>query len=157
MLCVTCSPLELFSYFILHIVFVFATKDQKAVTVAKVLAKKFFCHDGLPTRIHSNQDHDFESWVIHEMLGICKSWTAPYHTQGDPQPEWFNQTLLSMLGTLKSIHKQHWNHYMSQAVHAYNSTKSDATGYSPYLLVFGREARLPVDVCLGTGRKEEVS
>lgn len=33
---------------------------------------------------------------------------------------------------------------MSQLAHAYNSTKSDTTGYSPYYLMFSRKARLPV-------------
>lgn len=39
---------------------------------------------------------------------------------------------------------------MPYLVHVYNSTKCDATGYSPYHLMFGKEARLPVDLCFGT-------
>lgn len=46
---------------------------------------------------------------------------------------------------------------MSQLVHAYNSTKNDATVFSPYYIMFGREARLPIDVCFGTDGTEAVS
>lgn len=131
----------------------YPTKDQKALTVAKVLNEKFFVHYGLPTRIHSDQGRDFESQTIQEMLklmGIRKSRTSPYHPQGDPQPEQFNRTLLSMLGTLSPEKRRRWSEQVPHVVHAYNSTKSDATGYSPYYLMYGREARLPVDVCFGT-------
>lgn len=51
-----------------------------------------------------------------------------------------------MLGTLTSEQKQHWSKHIAAIVHAYNSTTSDATGYSPYRLMFGWEARLPVDL-----------
>lgn len=34
-------------------------------------------------------------------------------------------------------------------VHAYNCTPNEATGFSSCLLKFGREARLPVNVCFG--------
>ena len=78
------------------------------------------------------------------MMGIRKSQTTPYH------PEIFNRTLLSMLGTLNQGKKRQWSHHVVHLVHAYNSTKCDSTGYSPYFLMFGREARLPVDVCFGT-------
>ncbi len=131
----------------------FTCKDQKALTVAKTLCDKFFIHYGLPSRIHSDQGRDFESGLIKEllkMLGIRKSRTSPYHPQGDPQPERFNRTLLSMLGTLNPVEKSRWSQHINCLVHAYNCTKNDATGYSPYYLLFGREARLPVDVCFGT-------
>uniref|UniRef100_A0A8C5MH87 Gypsy retrotransposon integrase-like protein 1 n=1 Tax=Leptobrachium leishanense TaxID=445787 RepID=A0A8C5MH87_9ANUR len=130
----------------------FSTKDQRAPTVAKVLMEKFFVHYGLPRRIHSDQGRDFESRLVGqllELLGIQKTRTTPYHPQGDAQPEWFNRTLLNMLGTLSNVEKQSWSRHIATLVHAYNSTESDATGYSPYRLMFGREARLPVDLAFG--------
>lgn len=130
----------------------FPAKDQKAITVAKILCERYFVHYGLPARIHSDQGRDFESKLIQDllkMLGIRKSRTSPYHPQGDPQPERFNRTLLSMLGTLDPKQKQKWSQKISQLVHAYNCSQNEATGYSPYLLMFGREARLPVDICFG--------
>ncbi|KAI3375870.1 hypothetical protein L3Q82_003755 [Scortum barcoo] len=131
----------------------FPARNQKALTVAKILVDKYLVHYGLPARIHSDQGRDFESQLIKEllkMMGIRKSRTTPYHPQGDPQPERFNRTLLSMLGTLGWEKKCQWSKHIGYLVHAYNSTKCDATGYSPYFLMFGREARLPIDLCFGT-------
>uniref|UniRef100_A0A8C6M8E9 Gypsy retrotransposon integrase-like protein 1 n=1 Tax=Nothobranchius furzeri TaxID=105023 RepID=A0A8C6M8E9_NOTFU len=132
----------------------FPNRNQTVLTVAKTLVDKYFTHYGLPTRIHSDQGRDFESKLIKEllkMLGVRKSRTTPYHPQGDPQPERFNRTLLSMLGTLSQENKRWWSQHVVRLVHAYNSTKCDATGYSPYFLMFGREPLLPVDLCFGTG------
>ncbi|CAI5659742.1 unnamed protein product [Oreochromis niloticus] len=131
----------------------FPTKDQKASTVAKVLLEKYFVHYGLPQRMHSDQGRDFESRLVHEVLsslGVKKSRTTPYHPQGDPQPERFNRTLLDMLGTLEPNKKKKWSQHIVHLVHAYNCTPNEATGFSPYFLMFGREARLPVDLCFET-------
>lgn len=131
----------------------YPAKYQKALTVAKILVEKCFIHYGLPARIHSDQGRDFESRLIKELLGILgirKSRTSPNYPQGDPQPERFNRTLLSMLGTLNPAQKSRWSQNISHVVHAYNCTKNEVTGYSPYYLLFGREACLPVDVCFGT-------
>ncbi|KAG6940241.1 hypothetical protein G0U57_018747, partial [Chelydra serpentina] len=112
----------------------------------------YFSVYGFPARIHSDQGRDFESHLLKEVLriaGIKKSRTTPYHPQGDPQPERFNRTLLDMLGTLRPEQKATWSQHVAFLVHAYNATKNDATGVTPYLLMFGREPRLPIDLCFG--------
>ena len=55
-----------------------------------------------------------------------------------------------MLGTLEDEEKANWSKFVSSLVHAYNCSKNDSTGFSPYFLMFGREARLPVDLKFGT-------
>ncbi|XP_055008873.1 uncharacterized protein LOC129408675 [Boleophthalmus pectinirostris] len=54
-----------------------------------------------------------------------------------------------MLGTLSGQEKMHWKEHVKPLVHAYNSTKNDTTGYSPYELMFGRQPRLPIDLAFG--------
>ena len=128
------------------------TKDQKAKTTAKALWDHLIAPYGFPSRLHSDQGRDFESHTIKELcsvIGAEKVRTTPYHPQGNPV-ERFNRTLLSMLGTLEEKDKHHWRDYVKPLVHAYNCTRNDTTGYSPYELMFGRQPALPVDFVLGT-------
>lgn len=127
------------------------TKDQKATTVAKCFWEQFLIHYGFPERILSDQGRDFESRLIQELCalaGIKKVHTSPYHPRTNPV-ERFNRTLLSMLGTLKDKEKTYWCDFVKPLTHAYNCTKNDVTGFSPYELMFGRRPRLPVDIAFG--------
>ena len=60
-----------------------------------------------------------------------------------------------MLGTLEPIQKTDWKSYVGPLVHAYNCTRHDTTGFSPYQLMFGRNPRLPIDVVFGLVDSEE--
>lgn len=128
-----------------------STRDQKAKTIAKALWENFIVHYGFPSRLLSDQGRDFESKTIKELcsvIGATKVRTTPYHPRGNPV-ERFNRTLLGMLGTLEDKEKHHWRDFVKPLVHAYNCTRNDTTGYSPYELMFGRQPRLPVDFVLG--------
>jgi hypothetical protein len=57
---------------------------------------------------------------------------------------------LGMLGTLNPEQKRDWKSQVNTMTHAYNSTKHDTTGMTPYLLLFGREPLLPVDISFNT-------
>ncbi|KAK2896137.1 hypothetical protein Q8A73_015625 [Channa argus] len=102
-------------------------------------------------RLHSDQGRDFESQIIKELcslVGIRKIRTSPYHPRGNPV-ERYNRTLLSMLGTLKEQEKTKWREYVKPLTHAYNCTKNEVTGFTPYELMFGRQPRLPIDIAFG--------
>ncbi|XP_046571296.1 uncharacterized protein LOC124279514 [Haliotis rubra] len=84
------------------------------------------------------------------MAGIKKIRTSPYNPRCNGVTERMNRTLLDMLGTLNHSQKKDWRKYVGPLAHAYNCIVHDTTGYSPYYLMFGRHARLPVDMVFGT-------
>ena len=55
-----------------------------------------------------------------------------------------------MLGTLPEKPKSTWREQVPTLVHAYNCTRNNATGFSPYYLMFGRKPCLAIDILFGT-------
>ena len=134
------------------------TRNQTAKTTAETFYNSFMTKYGFPTRIHSDQGANFDGNIIKELCnitGMTKSRTTPYHPMGNGMCERFNRTLMDMLGTLNPSQKSNWKAHVPSLVHAYNSTRHESTGQSPYFLMFGREPRLPVDLAFGLGDKEE--
>ena len=126
--------------------------NQEAVTVANKLTKEFFFRFSLPDQLHSDQGRQFESTLISEVckiLQINKSRTTPYHPQGDGLVEHFNRTLLDMLSTTIKDHRGSWEDHVQAVCLAYNTSVQPTTGYTPFYLMFGRQARVPIDIMFG--------
>lgn len=105
----------------------YACTNKSAKTAAEKIFGDFVLKFGFPTRLHHDQGREFQNKLFASMeayCGIRGSRTTPYHPQGNGQVE-------------------------RMVVHAYNCTRSEATGYAPYYLLFGRNPRLPVDIMFG--------
>ena len=128
------------------------TPSQKAHVVAKTLGEHFFVHYGFPEKILSDQGRNFESVLISELCELTqfkKLRTTPYRPEGNGSWERFNRTLISMLGTLPTDFKSKWPQHISTLTYAYNCTRSNTTGFSPYYLLYGRQPLLPIDIEYG--------
>ena len=131
----------------------FPIPDQEATTVAQKLVDEIFCRFSAPEQLHSDQGKQFESALIKEIcniLNISKSRTTAYHPQCDGLVERFNRTLQNMVSTTVKDHPFDWEEAIRKVCMAYNTTVHASTGYSPFYLMFGREARLPIDLVYGT-------
>ena len=134
----------------------YCTKTKSARAVAEKLFNDFIPRFGIPGTIHHDQGREFDNQLFHcleKYCGVHRSKTTPYHPQGNGQAERFNKTLLAMLRALPESQKSHWKNHVNKVVHAYNSTRNDATGFSPFFLLFGRHPRIPVDLVFDFGKQ----
>ena len=62
--------------------------------------------------------------------------------------------LLGMLFTCVDGHPEDWEDQVRKACMAYNSSVHGTTGFTPFYLMFGRQARIPTDLMYGTAEPE---
>ena len=130
--------------------------DKHTITVAKCLYDQYFRHYGFPRCLMSDQGREFCNNILQEMcyyLNIKKVRTTPYHPQSNGAVERVHQTLRRMIGKLDNKQRKNWPEHLSSITHAYNSTRLQVTGYSPYFLMMGRRPCLPVDLLFPTNRQ----
>ena len=138
----------------------FAIPDQEAETVARKLVDEVFCRFSPPEQLHSDQGRQFESDLLKQICNILKiekSRTTAYHPQCDGLVERFNRTLKHMLATSLKDHPFDWEDRLRKVCMAYNTSVHVSTGYTPFYLMFGREARLPIDIAYGTKQPVQIS
>ena len=126
-----------------------ALPDATAITVAHRLVDTVITRYGAPTQIHSDQGPQFESKLFQHLcilLGIKKTRTTPYHPQSDGLVERFNRTLLSMLKVYCYDHQTDWDLFLQPVMMAYRTTVNETTRETPFFMLFGREAQLPVEL-----------
>ena len=130
---------------------VFATADQSAPTIAKLLVEKVISRHGVPKELLSDRGASFLSKLIAKIckvMGIKKVNTTAYHPQSDGLVERFNRTLLDMLSKTVKAGGKDWDVRLTYLLFAYRSIVQPSTGESPFFLLYGRDPQLPTDMAL---------
>ena len=131
-----------------------AIPDQSAEVVIAAVIGNYITVYGTPRRILTDQGRNFESEQFLnfcKLFRICKIRTTAYHPQSNGICERFNQTFKHSLAKLLSKPQQaSWDLYLNFAVFSYNLSIHSSTGFTPFFLTYGSEARLPPDIIFGS-------
>ena len=83
---------------------------------------------------------------LEELTGFKHKIISAYHPQSNGLVERFNQMLKSQLQKLINDHQDDWDDLLDNILFAYRSSRQDSTKCSPFLLMYGREPHLPIDL-----------
>src|SRR2546430_10875123 len=67
--------------------------------------------------------------------------------------ERFNRTIGECIAKLLTDKEKEWDEYINATLLAYRTIKHEATGFTPFQLLYGRQAKLPVDLKITTYQK----
>lgn len=71
---------------------------------------------------------------------------SAYHPQSNGLDERSNQTLKAQLQKLDNDRQDDWDELLPSILFSYRTSRHDSTKRTPFLLMYGREARLPIDL-----------
>ena len=129
-----------------------ALPDKKEKTIAKALVERVFGIFGPPETLHSDQGPEFENKVVKQLqdvFGYKETKTTPYHPQGNSVSECTHSTLHAMLSKYSNIAQNNWAAVLPFIQLAHSTYFSSTMHETPFFLMFGRRARLPIDIIFG--------
>ena len=81
-----------------------------------------------------------------QLMGIQCCVASAYHPQTNGLDERFNQTLQRQLLKFVEEEQTDWDLFIDTILFSYRVSPQDSTKVSPFSLVYGRQARLPVEL-----------
>jgi ribosomal protein L21E len=134
------------------------TTDCTADTVAKEFVERIVLTFGAPSEVLSDNGPAFASEVVDRvcaMAGTKKIFTTAYRPQANGLVERWNGTIAQSLRAFMDEDFKSWDDKVPFITFAYNTAVNAATKMTPFELVQGRSARLPIDIVLGTRPSEQ--
>ena len=130
----------------------FPVKRQTAEVIASLLVNKIIFRFGSPATLLSDRGTQFLGRVVRQtckLFKIKKVNTTAYHPQCDGLTEKFNSTIVKMLSKYCDANQNNWDEFIDSALFAYRTSPlTNSTHYTPFYMLYGREARNPSEVKL---------
>ena len=110
---------------------------------------QFFSLFGIPETILSDQGTEFTSDIIKQLTKLYKIkhiLCSVYHPESNGGLERSHSVLKSYLKHFLNDNQNNWDILIPHAMFCYNTHTHEATGKTPYELLFGRPARIPSSI-----------
>nr|AAM74403.1 Putative retroelement [Oryza sativa Japonica Group] len=130
-------------------------KNMTHMEVIDFILKHIIHRFGIPQTLTTDQGASFMSKEVKnfaESYGIKLLSSSPYYAQANGQAESSNKTLLKLVKKKIEEYPKRWHEVLFEALWAHRISKHGATKVTPFELVYGQEAVLPVEVNLGSLR-----
>ena len=130
---------------------VFPLERTAAPSVAQCVLNGWVSRFGCPYTILSDQGKEFESLLFKELNNVMQTTklrTTAYHPRTDGMVERKNRTLIDILSKFATIEPD-WDIKLPLVLFAIRTSEHASTGFSPFLLTYGKEARIPWDIVYG--------
>ena len=116
--------------------------------VVKFIKKEIICRYGLPETVISDNARNLNSKMMED---VCSQFkinhhnSAPYRPKMNGAVEAANKNIKRIEEKMTETYKD-WHEKLPFALHAYRTSVRTSTGATPFSLVYGMEAVLPVEV-----------
>jgi hypothetical protein len=110
---------------------------------------------GIPQTLMIDQDISFVSSQAREFIEYYKIRllnSSPYYAQANGQAKSSNKTLIKLIKEKIEDNPRRWHEVLSEALWAHRISKHGATKVTPFDIVYGQEAILPMEVNLAAYR-----
>ena len=128
-------------------------RDKEVVSFIK---RNILTRFGVPAEIIFDNGSQF---ISKQMVDFCTSWgikmitSTPVHPQANGQAESSNKIIVNNLKKKLGQKKGKWAEELPFVLWADRTTSKNATGQTPFSLVFGAEAMIPTEMVMPTARK----
>ncbi|KAM2332265.1 hypothetical protein ACFX1X_022845 [Malus domestica] len=123
-------------------------REVKKETVVCFIKEHIIHRYGMPRYIITNNGKQFSNRLVDELCDKYKfkqHKSSMYHAPANGLAEAFNKTLCNLLKKVIGQTKRDWHERISEALWAYQTTHRTLTQATPYSLVYGVEALLPLE------------
>jgi transposase InsO family protein len=127
----------------------------KAENVEDFIRNNLIYHFGVPSRIISDNGTSFKNKQLEKLFPKFKikhHFFTAYNPSMNGQAEAFNKVLCKLLKKVVSQNNKQWHEKLLNVVWAYRTTTLTSTRMTPYSLVYGGEAVLPLEAQIASLR-----
>lgn len=133
------------------------TADSRQIV--KFFLERIVLQHGAPLALISDRGKCLTSSFVEQLFRALQTnhfITTAYHPQCNGLVERCNHTFADMISMYVSSHHKDWDQNLEFVTFGYNTSRHETTGITPFYMLYGREAVLPIDVSLGNGPNSNV-